>query len=191
MKKLIRLTSLIMTLILFVPVVLNVSVYACNMDGIMENAAAEEILTGGKIEEFIIEVENEEETFSYPKNPNYRYTFIWSEPSNTRAVCYMCHYSTMSTVTRKSQYGCDYKQCPLAFGAGLANDIFNTWDHYRWEKCTHCGYESDEWFDRRSYTAICSNDDPFYSPEWVVVEDYDPEQHNVHQNLNWWLYHIQ
>lgn len=69
--------------------------------------------------EVVVEAQNESETFTYPRNPNYRYTFVWFTPSQSRAVCYNCGASAMGTVTRKSQWGCDDIQCPLAWGGWL------------------------------------------------------------------------
>lgn len=140
-------------------------------------------------EELVIEVASEAETFTYPIDPNYRYTFVWSTPSLARAVCYNCGKSTMSTVTRKSEWGTDYLQCPLSYGAGLENDYFTTWYHYMRERCTACGYNSEEWFDRKSYTAICSNYDPMYTQVWEVREEYTMAAgYDPHQSLRWWLY---
>ena len=165
-----------------------IKVYACD---VIHNKAHDSVIeTCEQKEELVIEVENEIETFSYPKNPNYRYTFIWTTPSLSRAVCYECGRSTMSTVNRKSQYAYDCLECPLAYGPGLQNDDFITWDYYKRERCTACGYQSAEWYDRRSYTAICNNGDPMYSPEWSMLENYDPTRDDPHQNLNWWLYRI-
>lgn len=137
--------------------------------------------------EMIVEVESEEDIHSYPKNPNYRYTFIWVTPSNTRAVCYNCGKATMSVVNRKSQYGSDYKQCPLSFGAGLSNDDFYTWDHYSYERCTACGYRSEEWYVRRSYSVYCNNYAPGSQIEWQIVDNYVYGVHDIHQDLSWWL----
>lgn len=139
--------------------------------------------------EIVVEVNNEAETFTYPKNPNYRYIFVWFTPSQTRAVCYNCGVSAMGTVTRKVQWGLDYLECPLAWGAGMSNDFFSTYHHYTRERCTACGYQSQEWLDRLSYTAWCSNEDNPIIGEWEVREEYTPAAgYNPHQSLRWWLY---
>ncbi len=188
MKKIAQLLSIATALVLFVTSIPFLPVHACSIShGEVVSWTSSNF---DEREELIIEVENEAETYTYPKDPNYRYTFIWITPSLSRAICYECGRSTMSTVTRKSQYGGDYLECPLAYGAGLANDMFCTWDYYKRERCTSCGYQSAEWYDRRSYTAICSNGDPMYSPEWTMAENYSPNLHDPHQNLNWWLYKI-
>lgn len=139
--------------------------------------------------EVIVEVANEEETLNYPMNPKYRYTFVWYTPSKSRAVCYSCGASAMGTVTRKSEWGIDDKECALAWGAGLYNDLFFTWYHYQRERCTSCGYSSEEWLDRISYTAECRNGDNPPSGQWEVREEYTPKAgYDPHQSLRWWLY---
>lgn len=136
---------------------------------------------------------NGEEVYTYPKNPNYRYTFIWTTPSKARAVCYMCGMSAMSTVNRMSQYSCIDRACPIAL-AGLYNDYYNTWHTRTYERCTACGYESEGFNLRVTYTSFCRNGDNRIENgeevEWEVREEYTMANgYDLHQSLRWWLYY--
>lgn len=139
--------------------------------------------------EVFIEVANEEEALSYPRNPNYKYNFIYTSPLLTRAICHMCGGYGMGLVTRRSEYGNTPKDCPL-FGAGLDTDFFYTWYHYSRERCTSCGYSSEEWLASITYSASCNNgDNPGNGLDWEVREEYTAAKgYDPHQSLHWWLY---
>ena len=100
----------------------------------------------------------------------------------------MCGGYGMSTVTRKSQYGCTPKDCPT-IGAALNTDLFSEWRHYTRERCISCGYSSEEWLSQTTYTAWCAYDDNPIDGEWVVRMEYTMANgYNPHQSLRWWLY---
>lgn len=136
--------------------------------------------------EVIIEVNSEEEFLLYPKNPNYRYTFTITRPSLTRAVCYMCGKSTMGTVTNIVQASGKAIACPTDGHNG--NDIFSSWNHYMYERCTSCGYKGSTWLSQTTYTATCLNGDtPPNGGDWVVRYEYTQSTgYNLHQSLRWW-----
>lgn len=135
-------------------------------------------------------VDCEEDSYSVEIDPelNIRYIFEWETPSKARAVCYNCGKSTMSTVTRKILYAYYDKTCPLTYGPGLYNDLFFEYHHYAHERCTACGYQGEEWLDRKSYTATCGNVDPMNEQVWEVRMEYTQAAgYDPHQSLSWWL----
>lgn len=136
-------------------------------------------------EEIVVEVSNEEEFLSYPKNLNYKYRFIITSPSLTRAVCYMCGRPNMGTVLDKRQVGAQSIMCPTN---NWGNDIFMTWDTYTNERCTACGYESEPWYSQTTYTAQCLNgNQALGGKDWVVKYEYTQSAgYNLHQSLRWW-----
>lgn len=136
--------------------------------------------------EVIVEVNSEEEFLCYPKNPNYKYTFIISNPQQRRAVCYNCGRPNMSTVTYKEEANIYAKTCPTDGHWG--NDIFTEWDNYTYERCTACNYQSEHWFSQTTYSAKCLNgDNPWDGGDWVVKYEYTQSAgYNLHQSLRWW-----
>lgn len=136
--------------------------------------------------EVIVEVNSEEEFLRYPKNPNYKYIFIISTPSQTRAVCYNCGRPNMSTVTYKEEENIYPKSCPTDGHYG--NDIFIPWNNYTYERCTACSYQSEPWYSQTTYTATCRNGDkPWNGGDWVVKYEYTQSAgYNLHQSLRWW-----
>lgn len=136
--------------------------------------------------EVVVEVSSEEEFLRYPKNPNFRYTFIFTSPSSTRAVCYMCGRPNMSTMTYKDQASGLSKACPTDGGWGT--DMFYSWNNYTYERCTACGYKGSEWLSQVTYTAQCRNGDSSWDGEdWVVRYEYTQSNgYNLHQSLRYW-----
>lgn len=164
---------------------------ACTVSAAELHASHDDYSTKIWEKEIIVEVTCEEDTYTYPMNPNYRYTFIWVSPSKTRAVCWSCGRSTMGISNVKRQYDSDGKPCPIA-PAGLYSDIFNEWHTYTCEKCTSCGAQGEYLNSSNpvvSYTARCYNDDnPSENGEWEVKAEYTMANgYNPHQCLSWWL----
>lgn len=89
-------------------------------------------------EEQIVYISEEDGYLSYPMDEHYKYTFIY-EPQSMNAVCYNCGNSTMGMITERKQYGDTPKTCP---NGGLYLDDFFTWNVYKKEYCTSCGYKS-------------------------------------------------
>lgn len=137
------------------------------------------------IQEVTVEVSSEEEFLKYPKNPNYKYTFVITSPSLTRAICYNCGRPNMSTVTYKEQATVEAKMCPTN---NWGNDIFASWNNYSYERCTACGFEGETWLAQITYTATCLNgDNPVGGGDWVVSYDFTQNAgYNPHQSLRWW-----
>lgn len=135
--------------------------------------------------EVVVEVNSEEDFLNYPKNPNYKYTFIIESPAKTRAVCYMCGRPNMGTVTYKTQHSAVAKMCP---SNNWGNDIFMSWNNYTYERCTACSYRSEAWLSQVTYTAQCLNGDTdLYGADWVVKYEYTQSAgYNPHQSLRWW-----
>ncbi len=84
-------------------------------------------------QEVIVEVSSEEEFLLYPKNPNYKYTFVITRPSLTRAVCYNCGKSAMSTVTYKEQASGSARMCPIIKNG--FSDLLCSWNNNSYERC--------------------------------------------------------
>lgn len=137
-------------------------------------------------QEVIVEIDSIEAFFKYPKNPNYKYTFIIDKPSLGRSVCYMCRRPNMSTLTEIEQSTTTPKACPTDGHWG--NDIFASWNNYTYDRCTACGYKSEPQFTKVTYTATCLNGDaPWDGGDWEVRYEYTQSAgYNLHQSLRWW-----
>lgn len=199
-----KVLAIILTLVLFISLAPCQHAHAAEMIDPATGLRYEEIVSGYAADpdfewekEIIIYIDNEDELFKFEFNPNYRYIYQWESPSLTRAVCYNCGKSTMSTVTELAQWGCDYKDCPLSFGTGLENDYYNEWFYKKYERCTSCGFsgrdDSNLWWEENSnnrvFTSVCSNgDNPGNGAEWQVLtaSQFDINQHNIHQYKPWW-----
>jgi len=53
--------------------------------------------------EVVVEVASEKKALSYPRNPNYKYTFIIQSSIAPRAICYMCGGPGLGLATIKEQ----------------------------------------------------------------------------------------
>ncbi|MBQ2752887.1 MAG: hypothetical protein IJF29_02075 [Firmicutes bacterium] len=164
-----------------------------NCSGLCDNDILNDMQAGtnGYIDykqEVTVIVDNYFEFLRYPKNPDYKYTFVINEiePLNTRAVCYMCGRSSLGTASYLEETNTRLRACPS--NAYFANDVFMEWTTFRYELCSACGYESEPWESGISYTAQCKNDNtPADGGDWIVKYEYTQSAgYDLHQSLRWW-----
>ncbi|MEW8994172.1 hypothetical protein [Clostridium sp.] len=134
--------------------------------------------------EVVIEVASEEEALSYPRDPNYKYTFIIQSSIASRAVCYICGRPSLGLATTKEQGDKKVRQCPIN---GWGSDHMDIWCNYEVERCTSCGFSTKIKRLADTYTATCFNGAGEYEVRkgWNMTNGYD-----IHQSYDYWMYGI-
>lgn len=139
--------------------------------------------------EVVVEVRSEEEMLRYPRNLNYRYTFIIPIPQATRAVCYMCGRSTMGLANVREEWSRVAKSCPMNQWGDL--DHFMTDKNYQVERCTACGYRVKVKDYANTYRSLCRNSGMYDDIEYEVrPEWYMSNGHDIHEVYVYWVYGI-
>lgn len=134
--------------------------------------------------EVVVEVASEEEALSYPRNLNYKYTFIIQRSIESRAICYMCGRPGLGLAKTKEQGDKRIRQCPIN---GWGSDHMDTWWNYEVERCTSCGFSIKVKRLDDTYTATCYNGGGDYEVRkgWNMQNGYD-----IHQSYDYWMYGI-
>lgn len=131
--------------------------------------------------EITVEVSSEEEFLNYPKNPNYKYTFLFPVDERTKAICYNCGlpYLGLGTVREQSTtvtVGCPTNQ--------LSPDIFMTWNNWHAERCTACGMQNRISQLEDTYSSRCYDT----GQEWEVKKSYTlAGGYEIHQVYDYWI----
>lgn len=136
--------------------------------------------------EVTVELKSEKDILTYPRNPNYRYTFIIPDRINKRAICHKCGRGTLGTAKVQDQIDTLKRACPTA---DFFSDFMLTWGNYRVERCISCGYSVRIATLANTYTATCSaNPDPLAEP-YTVVKGHDSDHgYDTHESYDYWMY---
>lgn len=134
--------------------------------------------------EVTVELKSEKDILTYPRNPNYRYTFIIPDRINKRAICHKCGRGTLGTAKVQDQIGRLPRVCPTT---KFHSDAMNTWGHYRVERCISCGYSVRIATLAETYTASCGALRPD-ADEFIVVKGHDPSKgYDTHESYDYWV----
>ena len=136
--------------------------------------------------EVTVELKSEKDILTYPRNPNYRYTFIISDRINKRAICHKCGRGTLGTAKVQDQKDKVVRGCPIAGPSYL--DHMDIWGNYRVERCISCGYSVRIATLADTYTATCFSNPDVDAKVFTVIKGHDPSKgYNDHESYDYWI----
>lgn len=131
--------------------------------------------------EITVELKNEKDFFTYPRNPNYKYTFIIQSPISTRAICHKCGRGTLGLARVQEQKSKLIRACPVS---QWGSDYMDTWANYDVERCTSCGYSVIAYTRADTYTSTCKSSGGNYT----VVKGHDMAHgYDIHESYDYWV----
>ncbi len=131
--------------------------------------------------EVTVELKSEKDILTYPRNPNYKYTFIIQDRINKRAICHKCGRGTLGTAKVQDQKSKLAKPCPIS---QWYTDFMDTWENFRVERCTSCGYSVRIATLADTYTSTCNSGGGTY----IVVKGHDMAHgYDIHESYDYWV----
>ena len=132
-----------------------------------------------------IVIENEEDMLNYSLDPNFLYSFVIPELHITRAVCYNCGKPNMGLATYKDNKATLARACPVVMFATYSDHMY-TWDNYKAERCTACGYKGNKIVQfTDTYSSECYN--TAFGNVFEVRKDwFQKDGHDIHSVYVYW-----